>query len=511
MSKLMAAENSKIKATKKEWFGLAVVALPCMLYSMDLTVLNLAVPKLSASLNPTSSQLLWIVDIYGFLLAGMLITMGTLGDKIGRRKLLMIGAAFFGLASLLASFATTPEILIAARALLGLAGATLAPSTLSLIRNMFLDEKERTTAIAIWITSFSLGGAIGPIAGGILLEYFSWGSVFLIAIPVMLLLLILGPLLLPEYRNPEAGKIDLISSFLSLVMVLTLIYGIKNLSQGGVAWQSLLAVTLSILFGILFTRRQRKLRTPFLDLALFKIPTFGASLTIYMLSTFILFASFFFIGQYLQLVLGLSPLKAGLWTLPSFACFVVGSMAMPHLTGKYQPKYIMSAGFMLAAIGFALLTQLSTDSNPAIIIISISLFSLGIAPVFTLATDMIVGSAPPESAGMASSLSETASELGGALGIAVLGSIGTYVYRLEMDHYAWIDNAFSKSTDTLSRAMTYIAGIPDDKGLGLLLHAKVSFVSSIHWAGALSAIIAIVLAVVCASSFGSTNKNNGAS
>src|SRR5215216_520717 len=185
--------TSATRATAREWIGLAVIALACLLYVMDLSVLHLAVPRLTADLKPTSVQLLWIIDIYGFLVAGSLVTMGTLGDRIGRRRLLLMGAVFFGIASVIAAFSTSAEMLIASRAVLGVAGATIAPSTLSLIRNMFLDPQERTTAIGIWITSFSLGAAIGPLLGGIVLQHFWWGSVFLLAVPVMILLLILAP------------------------------------------------------------------------------------------------------------------------------------------------------------------------------------------------------------------------------------------------------------------------------------------------------------------------------
>src|SRR5688572_9356687 len=201
---------------------------------MDLTVLNLAIPSLSEDLKPSSSQLLWIIDIYGFLVAGTLITMGTLGDRIGRRKLLMLGAAAFGVTSVLAAFSTSAEMLIATRALLGLAGATLAPSTLSLIRNMFMDPAQRTIAVSVWITSYSAGAAIGPPLGGLLLEFFWWGSVFLLAVPVMVVILIAGPRLLPEFRDPNAGKPDLLSAALSLVAVLTMIYGLKQIAEHGV-------------------------------------------------------------------------------------------------------------------------------------------------------------------------------------------------------------------------------------------------------------------------------------
>ena len=235
-------EGKSSKAGRREWIGLAVIALPCILYSMDLTVLNLALPKISAELKPSSSELLWIVDIYGFMVAGCLITMGTLGDRIGRRKLLLIGACTFGIASVFAAYANSAEMLIAARATLGIAGATLAPSTLSLIRNMFHDPKQRTVAIGVWITSYSAGGAIGPLIGGVVLQHFSWGAVFLIAVPVMLLLLLLGPILLPEYRNPEAGRLDLFSALLSLIAVLSVIFGLKKIAENGVEWLSVSSI-----------------------------------------------------------------------------------------------------------------------------------------------------------------------------------------------------------------------------------------------------------------------------
>src|SRR5688572_13534456 len=225
------ATDATTRARPRDWIGLAVLALPCLLYSMDLTVLNLAVPHLSADLEPSSSQLLWIVDIYGFLVAGSLITMGTLGDRIGRRRLLLIGTVAFGSASVLAAFSSSARMLIVARALMGVAAATLAPSTLSLIRNMFLDPKERTFAVGVWIASFSAGGAVGPLLGGLLLEHFEWGSVFLLNVPVMLLLLVLGPLLLPEFRDPNAGRLDLVSAALSLVAVLAVIFGIKKFAE----------------------------------------------------------------------------------------------------------------------------------------------------------------------------------------------------------------------------------------------------------------------------------------
>ncbi|MDQ3964425.1 MAG: MFS transporter, partial [Actinomycetota bacterium] len=302
------------RATRREWVGLAVIALACVLYVMDLTVLHLAIPAISADLRPSSAQLLWIIDIYGFMVAGSLITMGTLGDRIGRRRVLMIGAAAFGAASVLAAFSTSAEMLIATRALLGIAGATLAPSTLSLIRNMFLDPQQRTKAIAIWITSFSVGGAIGPLLGGLVLEFFWWGAVFLLALPVMVLLLAFGPRLLPEYKDPHAGRPDLPSAALSLAAVLAVIFGLKQIAQDGVGLMPVLSILAGLVIGRAFVRRQRTLADPLIDLRLFKIPAFSAALATYGFGILLVFGGFLFIPQYLQLVLGLSPLEAGLWT-----------------------------------------------------------------------------------------------------------------------------------------------------------------------------------------------------
>ncbi len=383
------------RAGRREWIGLAVLALACVVYAMDLTVLHLAVPSLSADLQPSSAQLLWIIDIYGFMVAGALITMGTLGDRIGRRRLLLIGAVAFGLASLLTAFSTSAEMLIGSRALLGIAGATIAPSTLSLIRNMFHDQSQRTFAIGVWITSYSLGGALGPLFGGALLEFFWWGSVFLLAVPVMALLLVLGPVLLPEFRDPEAGRIDLPSAALSLVAVLTVVFGLKRIAQDGLELLALLAILAGLAFGIAFVRRQARLADPLIDLRLFRVRAFSASLVVYTLGILVLFGAFLFIFQYLQLVAGLSPFRAGLWTLPSFGAFILGSMLAPVFVRRVRPGSVMAAGLAVGAAGFALLTQVSADSGLAVLVSASVIFSLGLSPLFTLTNDLILGAAPP--------------------------------------------------------------------------------------------------------------------
>lgn len=417
------------RAGRREWIGLAVMALACVLYAMDLTVLHLAVPAISADLHPSSAELLWIIDIYGFVVAGSLITLGTLGDRIGRRRLLMIGVAAFGVASVLAAFSNSAGMLIASRALLGAAGATLAPSTLSLIRNMFLDPGQRTQAIAIWITSFSVGGAIGPLAGGIVLEFFWWGAVFLLAVPVMAVLLFLAPRFLPEYRDPQAGRPDFASAGLSLTAVLAVIFGLKLMAQDGPALLPTLSLVVGLALGWAFVSRQGKLADPFIDLELFRSREFSASLATYGIGILLVFGGFLFLPQYLQLVLGLSPLEAGLWTLPWAVGFVVGSNVTPIIARRIRPAPLMAGGLAMAGVGFAIFTQLDGQSGFGVIVLGSVLFSLGTAPLFTLTNDLIIGSAPPERAGAAAGISETAAELGGALGIAVFGSIGVAIYR----------------------------------------------------------------------------------
>lgn len=417
------------RATRREWVGLAVIALPCILYAMDLTVLNLAVPSLTASLNPTAAQLLWIVDIYGFFVAGSLLTMGTLGDRIGRRKLLMIGAAAFGATSILAAFAPTAETLIIARALLGIAGATLAPSTLSLITNMFRDDRERTIAISVWVASFSTGGAIGPVVGGVLLNYFWWGSVFLVAVPIMVLLLILAPRLLPEYKDPQSGRLDLASAALSILAVLSIIYGIKTLAEGGELAISIGTIVFGLAIGTAFVWRQLRLSHPLLDLTLFDRPSFTAALGINVFGFFAIFGMFLVVAQYMQLVLGLTPFEAGLWSLPAGLGFVAGSLLTPMLLSRMRPAYVLALGLGLAAAALVVMGLTASSRELLVLITANTALSLGMAPVATIAADLVMSSAPPERAGAASGLNETSSEFGGALGIALLGSVLTVLYR----------------------------------------------------------------------------------
>jgi MFS transporter, DHA2 family, multidrug resistance protein len=495
------AAEAPPRAGRREWIGLAVLALACLLYAMDLTVLHLAVPSLSADLQPSSAQLLWITDIYGFMVAGFLVTMGTLGDRIGRRRLLLLGATAFGLVSVLAALSTSAEQLIAARALLGIAGATLAPSTLSLLFSMFTDPRQRQVAIGIWITSFSAGGAIGPVAGGVLLERFWWGSVFLLAVPVMALLLVLGPRVLPEYRDPAAGRLDLVSAAMSLLAVLAVVFGLKQVAQDGISPLAITAVLAGLVVGVVFVRRQRRLADPMIDLRLFRSAAFNAALATNLLGIFIVVGYFLFVAQYLQLVLGLSPLEAGLWSLPSAVGFIVGSNLAPRILRRVRPALVIGTGLAMAAVGLGVLTQVggSTSTDLTILAGASLLVSLGLAPVFTATTDLIVSSAPPERAGAASGISETGAELGGALGIAILGSIGVAVYRGELAGAPLTglpSQAATIARDTLGGAVGIATQLPEGLGTALLAAAREAFTQGMQLTVMLSAAVAAGTAVM---------------
>jgi len=500
------------RATRREWIGLFVLALAALMYVMDLTVLHLAVPKLSADLEPTSAQLLWIIDIYGFFVAGLLITMGTLGDRIGRRRLLLIGAVVFGATSLLAAFSTSAEMLIVARALLGISGATLAPSTLSLIFHMFTDPRERSIAVGVWIGSFSAGSAIGPILGGLMLEFFWWGSVFLLALPVMALLLVLGPRVLPEYRDPDAGRLDLVSAGMSIVALLAVIFGLKEIAQDGPGPMPAAAIAAGLLVGVLWVRRQGRLADPMIDVGLFRLRAFNAALTVNFLAIFVLVGYFLFVAQYLQLVVGLSPLVAGLWSLPSAVAFIIGSQAAPRIVHRVRPAYLIGGGLAVGAVGLAMLAGVGASDGLALLVVASVVISIGLAPVFGLTTELIVGSAPPERAGAASGISETAAELGGALGIAILGSVGVAIYRgavgAELPSTVPVAAA-EAARDTLGGAVAVASQLPAELGAAVLEVARQAFVAGMHLTAGIAAVVALGLAVLALVSLRSQSLGGG--
>jgi DHA2 family multidrug resistance protein-like MFS transporter len=423
--------------------------------------------------------------------------MGVLGDRVGRRRVLMIGAAAFGCASVLAAFAPSVEALIAGRALLGLAAATLAPSTLSLLRSMFLDPTERTFAVGVWIASFSAGGALGPLIGGAMLEFFWWGSAFLINVPVMILLLAVGPRLLPEFRDPQAGAVDIVSAALCIATVLAVVYGVKHIAEQGDDWIAAASIVSGLAIGVFFLRRQRTLAEPFIDLSLFSRLTFSAALAINVFGFFVAFGTFLLIAQYFQLVIGLSPLAAGLWSAPSGIAFVIGALLTPRIVRYISPPNLIAIGFVVAAFGFGMLTQTGTAYDLPVIAIAYAVFSVGLAPVFTLASDLIVSTAPSERAGTAAGISEMSAELGGALGIALLGSLVTAIYRGAVGD-AIIGDLPPATTDaardTLGAALSVAEALGDQLGEDLASASRSAFVAAFQAAALVSTGIALIAA-----------------
>ncbi|WP_144122297.1 MFS transporter [Catellatospora sichuanensis] len=491
-------EPSPPLAGRREWIGLVVLLLPLLLVSMDVSVLYFAVPFISADLAPTATQQLWIFDIYGFVLAGLLVTMGALGDRIGRRRLLMIGAAVFGLTSAAAAYAGSAEALIATRALLGIGGATLMPSTLALIRNMFHDAKQRATAIAIWTAALTFGVALGPILSGLLLERFWWGSVFLINVPFMLLLVVLAPVLVPESRRVDGGRFDLIGAALSLGAVLPAIWGVKEFAARGDDRLAGTAIVLGLAVGAVFLHRQRTSTDPMIDLALFRGRAFSGAVAVNMLAMFALVGFAIFTTQLLQTVWGMSPLEAALWSLvPSIGVGAVAPIAAGLAQRGVPRARLVAGGFLIALAGFAAMTAVAADSPLWTLMVCAALYACGLVVVMSLSTELILWAAPPERAGSASALSETASEFGGALGMAVLGSIGTAVFRAYLEVPAGLPaEAADTARETLAAAAVVANGSPGPMGEALFASARSAFVSGLHAAAIAAAVLMAVAAAV---------------
>jgi MFS transporter, DHA2 family, multidrug resistance protein len=489
------------RATRREWIGLVVLALPTLLLALDVSVLYLALPQLSADLGAGSTQQLWILDIYSFMIAGFVVTMGTLGDRIGRRRLLLIGAAAFGVASVAAAYSVNAEMLIVTRALLGIAGATLMPSTMALIRNMFPDPKQMQAAIGLWSFCFMGGMALGPLVGGVLLDRFWWGSAFLLGVPFMVLLLVVGPRFLPEYRDEHAGRLDLRSVAVSLAAILPAIYGLKELARGGWAPLPMLAVAVGAWFGVCFVRRQRRLADPLLDLRLFASSAVRTSIGVMLFGGVVMAGISLMAVMYLQVVEGLSPLAAGLWMLPTNAVMAAGSLAAPVLAARWGSAKVTSGGLLLGAAGFVLMVFVDGAGNVSLLVAGLVLATGGISLPMPLVMALLLGSAPPEKAGSAASLSETGGEFGIAVGVATLGTLGTAVYRHNLSDAlpAGLPAGVADTAHDSITAATAVAGqLPGPVGAQLLDAARTAFASGLSAVAAVGAVVFVGLAIAAA-------------
>ncbi|WP_436790069.1 MFS transporter [Yinghuangia sp. YIM S10712] len=478
------------------WIALAVLVLAVLLVAVDATVLALATPFISEDLAPSGTQLLWIGDVYSFVIAGLLVSMGSLGDRIGRKKLLLTGAVAFGLVSVLNAYASSPEMMIAARALLGVAGATLMPATLALIRNLFHDPRERSLAIGIWASSASAGAALGPVIGGFLLEHYWWGSVFLVNVPVMALLVIAGVRLLPESRDPAPGPWDVPSVAMSLVGMVSVVYAIKETAAHGPGAPAALAAVAGVAALTAFVRRQPRLAAPLLDVRLFRRREFSTAVAADLLAVLGLSGLLFFLSQFLQLVQGRSPLQAGVAELPAAVGAVAASLVAGAAARRFSVRIVVGGGLGIVGAALGGLTALAPGSGYLLVGGCLLLVGLGAGFAFAVTADVILSSVPKERAGAASAVSETAYELGAALGIAVLGSIVTGVYRRFPIPDGVPADAASSAHESLGAAARTAAGLPGQEAARMLTAAQDAFVDGLRIASAAGAAVLLTAAVL---------------
>ncbi|MEV6761857.1 MFS transporter [Streptomyces sp. NPDC051105] len=477
------------------WLALSVLVLAVLLVAVDATVLGLATPYISEDLKPSGTQLLWIGDVYSFVIAGLLVSMGSLGDRIGRKRILLGGATVFGAISVLNAYATTPGMMIAARALLGVAGATLMPATLALIRNLFHDPRERSLAVGIWGATASAGTAVGPIVGGFLLEHFWWGSVFLINLPVMVVLVLVGIRTLPESRNPDPGPWDLISVVLSLVGMIAVVYAVKEAATHGLTAVTAATALLgtAALYG--FVRRQLTMPKPLLDMRLFRRRGFSGAVLADLLTVLGMSGLVFFLSQYLQLVQGRHPFEAGLAELPAAVGAVAAGLVAGRAARRLSVRAVVSGGLAGVGVALAALTTLSQSTGYPILGAALLVVGVGAGFSFTVTADVILSSVPKDQAGAASAVSETAYELGAALGIALLGSIVMGVYR----GFPAPAGTPAAARESLGAAVQAATDMPPQTAAEMLAAARDSFVHGLHLASGAGA--AVLLATAAAAWF----------
>ncbi|MEZ3161490.1 MFS transporter [Microbacterium sp. BWT-B31] len=487
------------RAGRRGWAALAVLMLPVLLVSVDNTVLSFALPSIAIDLTPSSIEQLWIIDAYPLVLASLLVTMGTLGDRFGRRRMLLIGATGFAVISAAAAFAPTAAALIAARAAMGVFGAMLMPSTLSLLRSIFTDRAQRRLAIAVWAAMFSAGSALGPIVGGLLLEHFAWGAVFLMAAPVLLPLLVLAPLLVPESRDPNPGRIDALSIVLSLATMVPIVYAIKEFAVEGFAGVAPILFAAGVAFGVLFVRRQRRLETPMLDMALFRRGSFSGAIVVNLLSVIALVGFLFFVAQHLQLIVGLSPLNAGLALLPGLVAMIVSGLVVVPIAARVSPRILIPGALAFSVGGYLVVAAVASDGSLAVLIAAFVALGIGIGMAETVSNELILSSAPPEKAGAASAVSETAYELGAVLGTAILGGILAAMYRAHLVLPAGVSaDAAHAARETLAGAVAASRSQGPVLGAQLRDAAAHAFDAGVGVTALIGAGLVVVAAVVAA-------------
>src|SRR6478609_6025835 len=491
----------------RDWLALSLLMFPVLLVAVDNTALTFALPAIARSLDTAGVELLWIVDAYPLVLAGLLVAMGSLGDRIGRRRLLFVGGAGFAAVSAVTAFVPSAAWLIAGRAGLGFFGAMLMPSTLSLIRNIFPEPNRRRLAVAIWAAGFSGGAALGPILGGWLVEYLWWCAVLLVAVPIILPLLVLGPALIPESRDPNPGPVDVPSIALSLLAMVPAVYGIKILATHGPAPEPLAALGVGLLMGYAFVRRQRRLAslehaTPLLDLSLFGNPVFSTAITANVLALFSYNGFILFLAQHLQLLEGQSPSESGLAMVPALAATVVAGLLVVPLVRKIRPGFVVAGGLLLSATGYALVALGDPSTGPGLLLAALLVLCLGVGAAETISNDLILGSVPAAKSGAAAAISETGYEVGSLLGTAILGSILTASYQRNLQLPTGVaqagPGAVHQAGETLAGAAGLAQALPAPLAEAVTAAARTAFDSGVHITAAIALVLMAGAAVLAA-------------
>lgn len=471
------SESGNLRA----WLGLLVVLGPVLLVSMDGSILFLAMPRISQELNPTADQALWVLDIYGFAVGSLLVAFGNIGDRYGRLRLLMIGATFFGVGSAAAAFAATTELLIAARAVMGIAGATLLPSALAVLSELFADPRRRAQAIGIFAAAFAAGFAIGPILGGLLLERFWWGSVFLVNLPVIAAFLCFAPVLLREVRATRPGRVDAISVVTSAVGLLLAIYGVKHAAAEGLSFSALgfLGLGFVVLGG--FVRRQLRLEHPLMEFSLFRDRIFSIAIVTGLLPLAAWSAAAYLAGIYLQSVLGVPVIEAALLALPGAAVLTATCVVTPMVVDRVGKRTALLVCHFSIAAGLLLLLPTTVAGGIGWYVACTVVAGVGYGICFAVVADTAVGAVPPERAGSAGAIAETSNEIGNALGIALLGSLAALLFRLQGPDLA----------PTLDETLQ-LPGL----GSALVADAKGAFLTGLHVVAVTASLLHVVLGLV---------------
>jgi DHA2 family multidrug resistance protein-like MFS transporter len=479
----------------RRFLALAVLMLPVLLISVDNTILSFALPSIARALHPDATTQLWIVDAYPLVLAGLLVVMGSIGDRIGRRRILVIGATGFAAMSVAAAFATDAWMLVAARVAMGVFGAMLMPATLSIIRNVFPDAGERRMALAVWSTMFAAGNALGPLVGGALLAHFHWGSVFLVAVPILVVMLAAVPFCVPESRDRNPGPVDVVSMLLSLGTLAPVAWAIKSIVHPEERGLAIAMVAVGVLCGITFVRRQLRTRTPMLDLRLFRSTAFTGSVLMNMAAMFSLTGFLFFIAQHLQLVAGLDPFASGIVLIPGSVLTIVAGIVAVPIVARVAPRWVVSIALLFSAAAYGLVAVLGHHASIAALAFAFVLLGIGIGASETVTNDLIISTAPADKSGAASAVSETAYEIGAVLGTAILGTILATAYRAHVVVPGGLSStSHTAAQETLGGAVSAANELGGTAGQVLLESARAAFDSGVTITAGVAAVLMVVAA-----------------